>query len=288
MSLFQFSAMDKAQTFIKECLFTKNLEDPEKPINENRLQDTLLLLPTDGGLTSRLQKQRKKSRLNLNNLQNISPSENENEQLKKENYQRINKNSKIALREFINSCKTNTRKCLKLAHEHKITSRENLSSYLEEKCPAIYESLPQYDEFVPMYKELWLNYIKELLSITKNIKTLNGSSALLKLSMADYNGALLRVTKSRNKSLIGIQGIVIWDSQKFFILIVKGHLIDEIKCIPKKGTVFQFEIPLSDTDDSALRYSILGDRFKYRSVDRAGRKFKSRRCDDMLYYIQNQ
>lgn len=70
-------------------------------------------------------------------------------------------------------------------------------------------------------------------------------------------------------------------------MIVKGNIIDEIKCIPKKGTVFQFEIPISDDDDSALRYSILGDRFKYRSVDRAGRKFKSRRCDDMLYYIQN-
>ncbi|EGA63236.1 Pop4p [Saccharomyces cerevisiae VL3] len=138
-----------------------------------------------------------------------------------------------------------------------------------------------------MYKELWINYIKELLNITKNLKTFNGSLALLKLSMADYNGALLRVTKSKNKTLIGLQGIVIWDSQKFFIMIVKGNIIDEIKCIPKKGTVFQFEIPISDDDDSALRYSILGDRFKYRSVDRAGRKFKSRRCDDMLYYIQN-
>ena len=125
------------------------------------------------------------------------------------------------------------------------------------------------------------------MNITKNLKAFNGSSALLKLSMADYNGALLRVTNSKNKTLVGIQGIVVWDSQKLFIMIVKGHLVDQIKCIPKKGTVFQFEIPISDDCDSALRYSILGDRFKYRSVDRAGRKFKSRRCDDMLYYIQN-
>ncbi|CAI4055994.1 hypothetical protein SKDZ_02G3640 [Saccharomyces kudriavzevii ZP591] len=279
--------MDRAQTFIKECLFTKCLEDPEKPINENRLQDTLLLLPTDGGLTSRLQKQRKKSKLNLDNLQNVSQSKSEGEQLAKENYQKITKNSKIALREFISSCKKNARKCLKLAHDNKITDKANLSSYLKERHPTIYESLPEYDGFVPMYKELWLNYIIELLNITKNIKAFNGSSALLKLSMADYNGALLRVTKSKNKTLIGIQGIVIWDSQKFFVMIVKGPLVDQVKCIPKKGTVFQFEIPISDNDDSALRYSILGDRFKYRSVDRAGRKFKSRRCDDMLYYIQN-
>ncbi|AJP88335.1 BDM_1a_G0004870.mRNA.1.CDS.1 [Saccharomyces cerevisiae] len=279
--------MDKTQTFIKECLFTKCLEDPEKPFNENRFQDTLLLLPTDGGLTSRLQRQQRKSKLNLDNLQKVSQLESADKQLEKRDYQRINKNSKIALREYINNCKKNTKKCLKLAYENKITDKEGLLHYIEEKHPTIYESLPQYVDFVPMYKELWINYIKELLNITKNLKTFNGSLTLLKLSMADYNGALLRVTKSKNKTLIGLQGIVIWDSQKFFIMIVKGNIIDEIKCIPKKGTVFQFEIPISDDDDSALRYSILGDRFKYRSVDRAGRKFKSRRCDDMLYYIQN-
>lgn len=279
--------MDRTQTFIKECLFTKCLEDPEKPFNENRFQDTLLLLPTDGGLTSRLQRQQRKSKLNLDNLQKVSQLESADKQLEKRDYQRINKNSKIALREYINNCKKNTKKCLKLAYENKITDKEGLLHYIEEKHPTIYESLPQYVDFVPMYKELWINYIKELLNITKNLKTFNGSLALLKLSMADYNGALLRVTKSKNKTLIGLQGIVIWDSQKFFIMIVKGNIIDEIKCIPKKGTVFQFEIPISDDDDSALRYSILGDRFKYRSVDRAGRKFKSRRCDDMLYYIQN-
>ncbi|CAI4954589.1 ATV_HP_G0106040.mRNA.1.CDS.1 [Saccharomyces cerevisiae] len=85
---------------------------------------------------------------------------------------------------------------------------------------------------------------------------------MLKLSMADYNGALLRVTKSKNKTLIGLQGIVIWDSQKFFIMIVKGQYNRRNKMHSKKGTVFQFEIPISDDDDSALRYSILGDRFK--------------------------
>lgn len=102
-----------------------------------------------------------------------------------------------------------------MAYENKITDKEDLLHYIEEKHPTIYESLPQYVDFVPMYKELWINYIKELLNITKNLKTFNGSLALLKLSMADYNGALLRVTKSKNKTLIGLQGIVIWDSQKF-------------------------------------------------------------------------
>lgn len=83
--------------------------------------------------------------------------------------------------------------------------------------------------------------------------------------------------------MIGIEGIVIWDSQKSFIMMTEGALVDEIKCIPKKGTIFALEIPLNDED--ALQFSILGDRFKYRSSDRAGRKFKARRVDDMLYYV---
>lgn len=66
-------------------------------------------------------------------------------------------------------------------------------------------------------------------------------------------------------------------------MITSGSLVDEIKIIPKKGTLFDFEIPLND--EQALQYSILGDRFKYRSVDRAGRKFKTRRCDDLLFYV---
>ena len=68
-------------------------------------------------------------------------------------------------------------------------------------------------------------------------------------------------------------------------MVTKGEIVDELKMIPKKGTVFDLEIPINEED--ALLYTILGDRFKYRSSDRAGRKFKSRRADDLLYYVYN-
>ena len=126
----------------------------------------------------------------------------------------------------------------------------------------MFDRLPKYDKFLPMYSEFWLNYIKELLGIPErgvedvNSLTSVGSQATLRLSMADFNGALLGVTKSRNHNMVGIKGIVIWDSQKNFIMVTKGDLVDEIKCIPKKGTVFNFEVPINERD--ALLYTILG------------------------------
>ncbi|CCK73572.1 RNase P/RNase MRP complex subunit NDAI_0G05890 [Naumovozyma dairenensis CBS 421] len=275
--------MDKAQTFITDCLFTKNFDDPNKPISENRLQSTLLLLPTDGGLSSRLKRTRSKKQFTVEKLSSQNSSS-----IRHPNYRTINKNSRMAFKEYINNAHTNCRKAIRLAQEKKITSREELDKLLESEHKDLFDELPKYNQFLPMHETLWVGYMKELLNIPDKLTdssklSINGTMALTKLSMADYNGAILKVTKSKNKNMIGIEGIVIWDSQKNFIMITKGKLVDRIKCIPKKGTVFTFELPLNDED--ALQYSILGDRFKYRSSDRASRKFKSRRCDDMLYYV---
>lgn len=275
--------MDRTQTFIKECLFTKNFNNPNKPIDDMRLKDTLLLSPTDGGVSTRLKKNKSKLNITVSNIEaSVTKSSNH------PNYRRINKNSKQALKNYINEVKKSTSRAKQIAREKKIKEKSTLLEYLRSNELTLLESLPQYTKFLPMYEELWVGYMKELLGIPNVIKdtkklTINGSTALIKLSMADYNGSILRVTNSVNKNMIGLQGIVIWDSQKNFIMVTKGDLIDEIKCIPKKGTTFNFEIPLNN--EEALQYTILGDRFKYRSSDRAGRKFKSRRCDDMLHYI---
>lgn len=277
--------MDKAQIFIKECLFTKNFENPNKPIDENRLQETLLLMPTDGGLSSRLKRNKSKLKINTENV-GLSRVKTEHP-----HYRTINKNSKITLSKYINDSKKASRKAEVIAKEKNIHDKDELYTYLEEHNKLVFDNLPKYEKFLPMYEEFWLGYIKDLLNIPSNLKvgtklSINGSTSLVKLSMADYNGSLLRVAKSKNRNLVGIEGIVIWDSQKSFIMVTKGVCVNKLKCIPKKGTVFEFEIPINEED--ALQYSILGDRFKYRSVDRANRKFKSRRCDDMLYYMINE
>lgn len=276
--------MDKAQEFIKQCLFVKNFDDPNKPIDEGRLRDTLLILPTDGGVTSRLKQNRSSLKLTSDNI-----IKNAGGKIRHDNYKTINKNSKRALQDFINHSRRMCQKAKKIAYERKLLMKDELTTYLQINEPELWSTLPHYSNYIPMYRDLWLNYIKEVLNIPRDIKeasklSINGNNALLKLSMAEYNGAKLKVTMSKNPNLIGMEGIVIWDSQKSFIMCKKGTLVDELKIIPKKGTVFEFQIPV--TSEEALQYSILGDRFKYRSSDRAGRKFKSRRVDDMLFYVQ--
>lgn len=207
--------MDRVQPFIKECLFTKNFDDPNKPIDEKRLQETLLLLPTDGGLASRLKRNKSKSHLDVTKIND----ESQRIGTKQPNYRQINKNSKIAFKEYINRCKLNRKKTLRIAHEHKLTTKDTLNDYLLENNKELYDSLPTYEKYLPMHEKLWVGYMKEILNIPANLSnssklSINGTTAMMKLSMADYNGSILNVSKSRNKNLIGIQGIVIWDSQK--------------------------------------------------------------------------
>lgn len=276
--------MDAAQTFIKECLFTKNFDNPNKPIDENRLQSTLLLMPTDGGQTGRLIKSRSSLKINAANINSQGSS------VKHPNYRSINKNSKIAMRDFLTNSRKAATEAKCIAAEKKIQSKVELMEYIRDNHQALYEKLPKYDTFLPMYRDFWVNYVRDILDLRDvpvgSKPNLNAETALMRLSMADYNGSRLRVTHSKNKNMLGIEGIVIWDSQKTFIMVTKGKLVDELKSIPKRGTVFGFRIPLNE--EEALEYSILGDRFKYRSVDRANRKFKARRCDDMLHYLEER
>ncbi|GCE97363.1 hypothetical protein ZYGM_004918 [Zygosaccharomyces mellis] len=280
--------MDRTQQFLKECLFTKNFEDPNKPISDNRLLDTLLILPTDGGVHQSLRRNKNKLKVTLGTVEEADIATASS--IKHPNYRRINKNARVALKDYINCSKSSVRNAKRIAKEQNIIKKNTLIDYLQKNHPQVWENLPKFNKFRPMHEQLWMGYIKEMLNIPPEIRdtskfNINRSQALFKLSMADYNGSFLKVVKSVNKNMIGIKGIVIWDSQKNFIMMTEGTLVDEIKCIPKKGTIFALEIPINDKD--ALQFSILGDRFKYRSSDRAGRKFKARRVDDMLYYVDS-
>ncbi|KAG0672175.1 RNase P/RNase MRP complex subunit [Maudiozyma exigua] len=278
--------MDEAtQSFIKQCLFTKNFNNPSKPIHDNRLVSTVLLTPTDGGQVKKLRKSKNPMR-----IKSFFSYERRTLNKSHPNYRRTMKRSKNSLKQYICDCKIASKKARIVARDPKITTREQLYAVLQQKQKDVLKKLPDYESFVPMYEEFWLGYIKDVLGVAEPVPVgerphINGPNSLMKLSMADYNGSLLKVVKSKNKNMVGIQGIVIWDSQKSFIMVTRGRLVDNIKIIPKRGTVFGFEVPIND--EEALQYSILGDRFKYRSVDRASRKFKSRRCDDMLYYLQD-
>lgn len=176
----------------------------------------------------------------------------------------------------------------------------------------------KYAIYEPLNK-LWIGYIQEILSLSPSSelpsnhqaqqkakaqaqgkaswegerKLVTASSAAV-LSSADFHGAEVEVVRSRCVSRVGVQGIIVKDSMHVFELITKK---DEVKVIPKEGTVFRFWVPipgkeaeLKDKKEKAdgqrengeveekkgkeLVFELHGDQFIFRAADRANKKFK--------------
>ncbi|ETS73635.1 hypothetical protein PFICI_14581 [Pestalotiopsis fici W106-1] len=130
--------------------------------------------------------------------------------------------------------------------------------------------------FEPLNR-LWNGYMREILG---NELHSGGQGASAKLAAADYHGARVEVSRSRNPSRVGIEGIVIKDTRFAFEIITKRN---QVKLVPKEGTTFRMRVPSSDetpndTDDSTMKqfeFEVLGDQFQFRPADRANKKFRA-------------
>lgn len=146
---------------------------------------------------------------------------------------------------------------------------------------------------------MWIGYIQEVLDIARSLPISSGTAA--KLCSADYHGALLMVTRSRCVSRVGVEGIVVKDTKHAFEIVTRK---DEVKVLPKEGTIFRFTIPIperkkeGELEDKVkkkmeqdgeqeggkqkdLVFELHGSQFIYRAVDRANRKFKSHFLPDL-------
>ena len=92
-----------------------------------------------------------------------------------------------------------------------------------------------FKELVPMH-ELWKEYMKALISQEK----VDPATLLAKVLKADFHGALISVFKAKNKCLVGVEGIVIKETQKAFYIV---NAKDEQKTVLKKGMVFILRVP---------------------------------------------
>ncbi|ODQ78024.1 hypothetical protein BABINDRAFT_168602 [Babjeviella inositovora NRRL Y-12698] len=165
-------------------------------------------------------------------------------------------------------------------------------------------NLPQFQDFMPLHK-LWVAYMQNLLQLSNQYAVNNPQSLLTKISSADFNGAFITVTQSVNPNNVGMAGIVMYDAQHLFIVVVPSNdswkhdmvlhhsqespklspkeLLGGIRIIEKKGTVFSFAVPVvsEEEDVDTLEFSLLGSRIEFRSVDRSGKKFKGKNVDDL-------
>lgn len=166
------------------------------------------------------------------------------------------------------------------------------------------ESQAKFALFVPMHN-LWMGYMSELLGLSRysasvsSPQTMPGSSGMHpKLLKADFHGSIMTVHKAKNPCLVGISGIVIHETENAFKVVTRQ---DKVKLIPKQNSIFTFAVPLYSTlpathkpdmplplppvasgsapmktvlDGPYMEFELYGNQFRFRSADRAGRKFK--------------
>ncbi|KAF2829183.1 RNase P/MRP, p29 subunit [Ophiobolus disseminans] len=134
----------------------------------------------------------------------------------------------------------------------------------------------KYALYEPLHK-LWLGYMRDMLGLddTQRAVYLTPASSGQILASADVHGALLSIVRSRCVSRVGLQGIVVRDTQFTFEIITKKNVL---KAIPKEHTVFRFEIPQLAREGEAapqpLVFDVFGEQFQTRAADRANKKFR--------------
>ena len=151
----------------------------------------------------------------------------------------------------------------------------------------------KFEDFVEMHA-LWNNYMEELL---QNCKTVDVITA--KLSSAEFVGAYFKVTHCPCPDNIGLEGIVLWESQTYILMIIprknnwKNSITEQkvqipysakeciggLRMISKKKTRFTFDIEVDE--NNVIEFEFLGDRMSIRSLDRANKKFKSHNVKDI-------
>ena len=132
-----------------------------------------------------------------------------------------------------------------------------------------------------------------------------------KLASADFHGAELEVVRSKCVGRVGCKGIVVKDTKFTFEMITRDNVLKSVwkmtlisilltvqTAVPKRHTIFRFDIPqyiplastqvetTIDAGESSeqlpkMIFELHGSQFENRATDRATKKFKQRRQDDL-------
>ncbi|KAG7221791.1 hypothetical protein INR49_028865 [Caranx melampygus] len=121
----------------------------------------------------------------------------------------------------------------------------------------------RYELFLPLH-QLWRQYIIDLCGGLN--PTCSPEFVQQKLVKADFHGAIITVVRSKCPSYVGTTGILVQEFKNILKIITKE---DNLKVIPKRGSVFEIEI-------NGFISHIYGNRFTLRAGERAAKRFKVR------------
>jgi ribonuclease P protein subunit POP4 len=125
----------------------------------------------------------------------------------------------------------------------------------EKKLEFVSKENIKYQNFLPLHT-LWKQYAQSL--------GYNSQNFAAKLLKADLHGCLIKVTRSKCPTLVGIEGIIVVETEHTFQIVTKQ---DQLKVIPKQNSVFTFLI-------GSYVITLFGNHIMYRSSERSARKFK--------------
>ncbi|TRM65007.1 Rof/RNase P-like protein [Schizophyllum amplum] len=199
------------------------------------------------------------------------------------------------------------REAKKRALREKKTAIGNAMSRKESRGMGLWELTDEqakFDLFLPLH-HLWMGYMSELMELSQPNtgkppeNCMPGSAGMhVKLVKADLHGSILTVKQSKNPALVGLSGITILETENTFRVVTRKN---KVKLIPKENTIFSLALPLfstlpsTHTTDTALtipaetegppktvldspyiEFELYGNQFRFRSADRATRKFKNK------------
>ena len=154
----------------------------------------------------------------------------------------------------------------------------------EKRQLGVHDLRPQeikYGIYAGLHK-MWIGYMWEVLKIAVDGvigwdigKSITAQSHGSLLASADFHGAKIEVAKCGCLGRIGMKGIVVRDTKFTFVIVTER---DEVRTLPKRDTIFRYEVPLPDEKEEAagrsLVFELHGNQFETRPADRANKKFK--------------
>lgn len=183
----------------------------------------------------------------------------------------------LLLQPTVRAGDTRTIKALK-EQRRKDAKRKPRPMGAREKRKTGFNDIPASAHHHTLYIELnhlWSGYMREVLATSG----LEG-----KLLKADYHGARIKVVQTACPSMLFICGIVIKETRQTFVVSTEKN---QIKTIPKRGTIFEFELDLNASDAATserqskpFKWEVFGEHFAYRAAERVGKKFKGRSTVD--------
>ncbi|XP_073971747.1 ribonuclease P/MRP subunit POP4 [Rhodnius prolixus] len=132
-----------------------------------------------------------------------------------------------------------------------------------------------YQDFIPL-NQLWNQYIENLLGLQSSgldgaFSNCTPEEITQQMLKADFHGAVMEVHKSTCPNLVGINGIVVFETRNVIKLLGKDNIT---RSVPKQNCEFKLKI-------SNFIITFLGKNLLIRPADRSIKKVRNIKCVEL-------